>query len=154
MCRDDEDARRAHAVAERGEVLLGARVDPVEVLEHEHQRASHRATQGHREHRVEGALSALRGVHRDDGGISGVDGEEIPYERDMRLEPTQAAHPVLDFGDDLGLAVELVDTEVLAELIHDGQERARLAERDAAALEPRRRLARHRESAPEFQQEP
>jgi len=154
MRRDDQDARRAYAVAERGEVLLGARVDPVEVLEHEHQRASHRATQGHREHRVEDALSAPRGVHRDDGGISGIDGEEIPYERNVRLERTQAAHPVLDLRDDLGLAVELVDTEVLAKLIHDGQERTRLAERDAAALEPRRRLARRREPAPKFEQKP
>jgi len=72
----------------------------------------------------------------------------------MRLKPGQAAHPVLDLRDDLGLAVELVDTEVLAKLIHDGQERTRLAERDAAALEPRRRLGRGREPAAEFEQEP
>ncbi len=72
----------------------------------------------------------------------------------MRLESAQPAHPVLHLRDDLGLAVELVDTEVLTELVDDGQERAGLTERDAAALEPRRGLARRREPALELEQEP
>src|SRR3984893_2873962 len=53
----------------------------------------------------------------------------------MWFEAAEPAHPVLDLRDDLGLTVELVDAEVLAKLIHDGQEGAGLTERDAAALE-------------------
>src|SRR6202045_3422363 len=71
----------------------------------------------------------------------------------MRFEAAEPAHPVLDLRDDLGLTVELVDAEILAKLIHDGQEGAGLTERDAAALEPLRRLAGRREPALEFEQE-
>ena len=49
---------------------------------------------------------------------------------------------MLDLGDDLGLAVELFDAEVLPELVEQGQVRDRLPERDALALEPRDGLAR------------
>src|SRR5262249_45072787 len=49
---------------------------------------------------------------------------------------------------------ELLDPEVLAKLVHDRQQRVGLAERDAAALEPRRRLARRRQSPVEFEQQP
>ena len=72
----------------------------------------------------------------------------------MRLQSAEPEHPVLDLGDDLGLAVELVDAEVLSKLIDDGQQRTRLAERDAAALQPRRRLVRRRQPPMELEHEP
>jgi hypothetical protein len=147
MRRDDEDPRRGDAVDERGEIFFSARVDPVKILEHEDQRASRGAAQRHREHGVEAAFSSLGAVHGGDRGITGIDGKQIPHERDVRVETTQPAHAVFDLGDDLRFAVELVDAKVLAKLIHDRQQRARVPERDAPALEPCRRLARRRESA-------
>jgi hypothetical protein len=62
-------------------------------------------------------------------------------------------HAVVDLRDDLRLAVELVDPEVLAQLIHDRQQRIRLPEGDTAALQPGRRLVRRRELAPELEQQ-
>ena len=58
------------------------------------------------------------------------------------LELAHAPHAVLDLGDDLGLAVELLDAEVLPELVDERQERDRLAEGDALALQPGDGLAR------------
>src|SRR3989441_7555977 len=60
---------------------------------------------------------------------------------------------MLDLGDDLGLAVELLDPEVLAELVDQRQERDRLAEGDALPLEPRHGLVRIGEPATELEEE-
>ena len=151
MRGDDENARRGDAVDERSEILLCARIDPVQVLEDEHQGPSRGATERHRDPPLEDALSAPSAVHGCDGRIAGVDGEQIPDERNVRLEPTQVAHALLDLRDDLRLPVELVDTKILAKLVDDRQERARLAERHAAALEPGRWLAAGRQAAPELE---
>ena len=67
-------------------------------------------------------------------------------EQDMKMGGLRKYLPrtywgVLDLGDDLGLAVELLDPEVAPKLIDERQERDRLAERDAASFEPRRSLA-------------
>ena len=67
------------------------------------------------------------------GGVARVDRQEVPHIWNVAVELTHPSHPVLDLGDDLGLAVELLDAEVLAELVDQRQERNRLAERDAAA---------------------
>src|SRR2546425_3852362 len=60
---------------------------------------------------------------------------------------------MLDLGDDLGLAVELLDPEVLAELVDQRQERDRLAEGDALPLEPRHGLAPVGEPAAKLEEE-
>ena len=72
----------------------------------------------------------------------------------LRVEPAHPAHAVLDLGDDLGLAVELLDPEVPPELVDDRQERDRLAERDAPPLEPGRSSPRLGQPPPELEEEP
>ena len=54
----------------------------------------------------------------------------------VRVEGAHAAHPVLDLGNDLRLAVRLVNPKVGPQLLHHGQERDRLSEGQALALQP------------------
>ena len=55
----------------------------------------------------------------------------------MRLQLSHPAHAVLDLGDDLGLAVEVLDVEVRPELLDERQKGDGLAERDRLSLQPR-----------------
>jgi hypothetical protein len=103
---------------------------------------------------VEDALAPRCCVHRADGRIARVHRHEVADVGDVRVQIAHPPHPVLDLRDDLGLAVEFLDAEVFAELVDDGQERDRLAERDAAPLEPRRVLAPLGELATELVDEP
>src|SRR5262249_14509845 len=72
--------------------------------------------------------------------VARVHAEQVADIRNVRLEPAHPPHAVLGLGDDFGLAVELLDAEVATQLIHEGQERDRLAERDALPIEPGRVL--------------
>ena len=54
----------------------------------------------------------------------------------MSLDLAHAAHAVLDLGDDLGLAVQLLDAEVEPQLIDEGQKRNGLPEGDTLAFQP------------------
>jgi hypothetical protein len=154
MRGDEEDATGSDAVDEGAEVFLRTGVHPVKILEHEDERPARGAAQRHGEHRLEDVLAPPRGVHRADGGISGIHGQQVPDEGNVRLQPAEPAHSVLDFCDDLGPAVELVDAEVVAQLIDHGEQRTGLAERDAAAFEPRRRLGGRGEPATKFEHQP
>src|SRR5262249_26281091 len=89
-----------------------------------------------RSHGVEDLAASREGFHGADGRIAGIDTEQRAHERDVRIDLAHAAHAVLHLGDDLGLAVELLDPEILAELIDDRQEGDQLPEPDAAACEP------------------
>lgn len=134
-------------------MLLRAGVDPVQVLEHENDGADGGAPQRQPPHRLEDPLPPGGRVHRGDGWIARVHGEQVAHVWDVRVDLPHPAHGVLDLGDDLGLPVELLDAEVLPELVDERQERDGLAEGDALAFEPGHRLARLGQPAAEFQQE-
>ena len=151
---DDHDRRARHRAHERVEILLRAGVDPVQVLEHEDDGPNGRSPQRHRAHGVQHPLPPGGRVHPGDSRIARVHGQQVPHVRDIRLELPHAPHAVLDLGDDLGLAVELLDAEVLPELVEQRQERDRLAEGDALALQPRDGLARLGEPPAELEQQP
>ena len=86
----------------------------MQVLDDEHDGPELRAAQGECAQGREGQTPAVRRVHGGDGCVARVDGEQVPDERHVRLEVSHAAHHRLDLGDDLRLAVELLDAEVLA----------------------------------------
>ena len=113
----------------------------MQVLEGEHERADPCAGERQGANGLEDARAAGRGVDTCDARVARIYAQEIAQIRDVRVEPTHAPHAVLDLGDDLWLAVELLDAEVASELVDEGQERDRLTERDALALEPGRVLA-------------
>jgi hypothetical protein len=126
----------------------------VEVFEDEDERADLRATQRHGSDGIEDSGPARGRVDGGNSRIAGVHRQEVADERYVGFEPAHPPHAVLDLGDDLRLAVELLDPEVAPELIDDGQERDRLAERDALALEPGDVLVRLREPAAKLQEQP
>jgi hypothetical protein len=72
----------------------------------------------------------------------------------VRLQLPHPAHAVLDLGDDLGLAVEFFDTKILAQLIDEGEEGDRLAEGDAAPLQPGHRFSGLSQRPATLQHEP
>jgi len=61
---------------------------------------------------------------------------------------------VLNLGDNLGFPVELLDSEILAELLNEGEERDGLPEGHAAPFEPRRVLSGRSEPPTELEREP
>jgi hypothetical protein len=58
---------------------------------------------------------------------------------------------MLDFGNDLGLAIKLFNLKILAELFDERQERTRVAEGDAVALELGDRPPGLRQGTPKLQ---
>src|SRR5262249_33115818 len=72
---------------------------------------------------------------------------------DVRLQLPHPPHGVLDLGDDLGLAVELLDAEAFTELVDQGKKRDGLPEGDALSFEPRHRFPRLGEPAAEFEEQ-
>jgi hypothetical protein len=151
---EDHDRRARHRAHERVAILLRAGVDPVEVLEHEYDRPKGRSPQRQRAHGLQHPLPPGGRVHPGDSGIARVHGQQVPHVRDIRLELPHAPHAVLDLGDDLGLAVELLDAEVLPKLVEERQERDGLAEGDALALQPRDGLARLGHPPAELEEQP
>ena len=113
---DQHQGHAGHRVGHRGEVLLGARVDPVQVLEHQHQRAQARAPEG----QLEALLAPRTRLHVENRAVARIDGQEVADVRNVSLDLAHAAHAVLDLGDDLGLAVQLLDAEVEPQLIDEG----------------------------------
>ena len=71
----------------------------------------------------------------------------------MRVEGAHAAHAVLDLGNDLRLAVRLLNPKVGPQLIHHGQERDRLPKGQALALQPGHRFPGCSQGATAFQHE-
>jgi hypothetical protein len=69
------------------------------------------------------------------------------------FELAQAAHAVLNLGDNLRFPVKLLNAKGLAQLIDEGQERDRLAERDTPAFEPRDVLPSLLQCAAQLQQQ-
>src|SRR5437773_9852664 len=69
----------------------------------------------------------------------------------MLAASSHEGEAALDPRDDLRLSVASLDAEVLLEHLDDGKERDRLAERDAVAFDPGRRVA---EAPAELEQEP
>ena len=86
----------------------------MQVLDDEHDGPELRAAHGERAKGREGQTPAVRRVHGGHGGVARVDGQQVPDERHVGVEVAHAAHHRLDLGDDLRLAVELLDAEILA----------------------------------------
>src|SRR6266508_1162580 len=69
----------------------------------------------------------------------------------MRLQLPHAPHPLLDLGNDLRLAIKLVDLKILPELLNERQKRTCLAKGDAVSLQPGHSFARLRQGPPKLQ---
>ena len=109
---EDQHERHArHRVGHRRQVLLGAGVDPVQVLEDQDQGTQARSAEGQRADRLEALSAAGARLHVQDAAVARIDREQVANVGDVRLELSHPAHAVLDLGDDLGLAVEFLDAE-------------------------------------------
>ena len=102
--------------------------------------------------RGDDAAAALDGIQRGHARVARVHRQEITEQGlDARRVLAEEFGPVVDLGDDLRLGVLVLDAEVALEHLDDRQERRRLAERDAVALDPGGRLS---ETPAELEQEP
>ncbi len=118
--QDQHERHAHHRVGHGGEVLLGARVAPVQVLEHQHQRPQARPAERQGAKGLEALLAARARLHVEDGAVARIHREQVADVGNVGLELAHPAHPVLDLGDDLRLAVQLLDAEVQAQLIDEG----------------------------------
>ena len=69
----------------------------------------------------------------------------------MRLQFSHAPHALLDLGNDLRLAIKLVDLKILPQLLDERQKRTGLAKGDAVAFKPSHRLPSLRQGTPKLQ---
>src|SRR2546427_421854 len=96
--------------------------------------------------------AALHGIQRRHALIAGIDREQIAQERlDARRVVAEELEAAVDLRDDLLLGVPVFDAEVPLQHLDNRQEGNRLAERDAVALDPGRRVP---ESLAELEQKP
>src|SRR5262249_15942103 len=95
-----------------------------------------------------------RRVHSLDDRITRIYGKQKADKRHVRLQHAEEPHAVLDFGDDLQLAVILFDAEGLAQLVNERQGPDELAKGNALPFEERQVPAILVESAPELVQKP
>src|SRR5688572_21632025 len=100
----------------------------MQVLKDEHQGTEPCPAQGHSPPGIEELFPSGRGLHGRDRWVAWVHSQEVPNERNVGFQLSHSPHPVVDLRNDLGLTVELLDAEVLAELIDEGQEGDGLAE--------------------------
>jgi hypothetical protein len=138
---DEQQRHGRHRIHEDGQVLLRAGVDPMEVLNVQDQRANAGPAQGHGQYSIEKLLPAGRGVHGGDCRVVRVHPQQVADRRDVCLQLPHPAHAVLDLGNDLGLAVEFLNPEVLPELLDQGEEWDGLAEGNAPPLQPGHRVS-------------
>ena len=126
----------------------------MQILEDEHDGPEPRAPEGQHPHGLEDLLAPAQRIHRRNGGVARIHRQQKTQVRDARLQLPHPPHPVLDLGDDLRLAVELLDPDIPAELLDERQEGDRLAEGDALPFEPGRVLSPLRQRPLEFQEQP
>lgn len=88
-------------------------------------------------------------LHNGEGWIARVDREQAADGGNVRLQLPHAPYPLLDFGNDLRLAVTCFDLHILSELLHERQKRTCLATGDAVSLKPGDGFARLRQDAPQ-----
>ena len=69
----------------------------------------------------------------------------------MGLQFPHTLHALLDLGNDLRLTIQLVDLKIRPELLDERQERTRVAEGDAVALNPGDLLPGLRQGPPKLQ---
>ena len=123
-----EDRHARHRVEHRLEVVLGGGVHPVQILEDEDQRPPRRASEAQRTHGLEDLGPTVRGVHPRERRVAGIHGEQVADERDVSVQRAEPPHAMLDLGNDLRLAIELLDAEVLPQLVDERPEGDGLAE--------------------------
>ena len=145
--------RRAHRIDYRRKGFFGLLVDPVQVLDQDHQRTPATLLRQQRAQGVQNAGTPLHRVHRRDRLVSRVHVQQILQVRNRlprRLAPV--ACPLVDLRDDLFVVVAFLDGEVPLDQVADRQVWNALAVRDAVTLQPRERLIQQR--SPELQEQP
>ena len=100
----------------------------MQILEDEDQRPPCGASEAQRTHGLEDLGPTVRGVHPRQRRVAGIHGEQVADERDVSVQRAEPPHAMLDLGDDLRLAIELLDAEVLPQLVDERPEGDGLAE--------------------------
>jgi hypothetical protein len=78
--------------------------------------------------------------HSGKGSIARIDREQVTNGGDVRLQLPHTPHALLNLGNNLRLAVHLVDLKILSELLDERQKGTGLTKGDAVALQPGDRL--------------
>ena len=60
-----------------------------------------------------------RAIHGGEGGIARIDREQVTNGGDVGLQLPHAPHALLDFGNDLRLAIHLVDLKILPQQLNE-----------------------------------
>lgn len=134
--REEQSRSPHHAVHERRHALLRRRVDPLEVLDHEDDRAALGAVQPHLPERLEGSGLDGAGTQGGERLRALLHPEEVKQVgRRLLGRHPQRLEPLAHLRGDRRGRVQVRDPEVLPEDVEDGEVRDRAPVRLAAPLE-------------------
>ena len=130
---------RGHGIEQEPENVLRMGVDPVEILDHQHERVLAAMGQQEVAHGFRGAPLALHGVHRLHRGVARVEREERTEEGHRPRDVVSGlADPTLDLVQHGLDVVAFLDTKKVAQEVEDGEVGDGMTVGDAAAEHPPR----------------